>query len=66
MIFHPLSPSAELPKAMNDPFDYSPHPLCLSAAAALQQMLPALMAAHPCVETPREFDPRGQATMTPA
>lgn len=32
---------------MNDPFDYSPHPLCLSAAAALQQMLPALMAVHP-------------------
>ena len=47
MIFHPLSPSAELPKAMNDPFSYSPHPLCRIAATALQQTLPALMAAHP-------------------
>ena len=32
---------------MNDPFSYSPHPLCRIAATALQQTLPALMAAHP-------------------
>ena len=32
MIFHPLNSNIEPPLAMNNPFDYEPHPLCLLAA----------------------------------
>ncbi len=42
MIFHPLSASITPPERFNDPFDYTPHPLCQEAAERLQQSLPPL------------------------
>ncbi len=39
MIFHPLNSDTEPPLAMNDPFDYEPHPLCLMAADEVRRHL---------------------------
>ena len=42
MILHPLSIASEditLPEKMNNPFDYTPHPLCIQACKELQTYL---------------------------
>ncbi len=39
MIFHPLNSNIEPPLAMNNPFDYEPHPLCLLAADEVRRYL---------------------------
>lgn len=39
MIFHPLHTDLRPPRQFNNPFCYDPHPLCLQAAAELQQRL---------------------------
>lgn len=44
MIFHPLDTAVAPPDRMNNPFDYTPHPLCIAAARKLQERLPGLMA----------------------
>lgn len=48
---HPLNSSATPPQRMNNPFDYSPHPLCLAAAGEVEQHIiahPELMCGEPC------------------
>lgn len=44
MIFHPLCSSIAVPERFNDPFNYTPHPLCQEAAERLQQTLPPFSA----------------------
>ncbi len=39
MLFHPLHTDVRPPEQFNNPFAYDPHPLCLQAAAQLQQRL---------------------------
>ena len=39
MIFHHLNSNIEPPLAMNNPFDYEPHPLCLLAADEVRRYL---------------------------
>ena len=39
MIFPPLNSNIEPPLAMNNPFDYEPHPLCLLAADEVRRYL---------------------------
>ena len=41
MYFHPLDPQLPAPRRMNDPFHYTPDPLCLLAAEVVQRQLPA-------------------------
>ena len=41
MYFHPLDTQLSAPRRMNDPFHYTPDPLCLLAAEAVQRQLPA-------------------------
>lgn len=48
---HPLNSSVIPPQRMNNPFDYSPHPLCLAAADKAEQHIiahPELMCGEPC------------------
>lgn len=40
MYFHPLNTPLSPPRRMNDPFHYTPDPLCLMAAEATQRLLP--------------------------
>ena len=43
MIFHPINinqyPGIDLPKRMNNPLDYTPHPLCIAVCKELQDYL---------------------------
>ena len=42
MILHPINPSptnGDIPERMNNPFDYTPHPLCIQACQELQEYL---------------------------
>lgn len=41
MYFHPLDTQLPAPRRMNDPFHYTPNPLCLLAAEAVQLQLPS-------------------------
>lgn len=41
MYFHPLDTQLPAPRRMNDPFHYTPDPLCLLAAEVVQRQLPA-------------------------
>ena len=41
MYFHPLDTQLPAPRRMNDPFHYTPDPLCLLAAEIVQRQLPA-------------------------
>ena len=41
MYFHPLDTQLSAPRRMNDPFHYTPDPLCLLAAEVVQRQLPA-------------------------
>ena len=41
MYFHPLDTQLPAPRRMNDPFHYTPGPLCLLAAEVVQRQLPA-------------------------
>lgn len=41
MYFHPLDTQLPAPRRMNDPFHYTPDPLCLLAAEVVQSQLPA-------------------------
>ena len=40
MLFHPLDAPLPTDTQLNDPFNYRPDPLCLLAAAQMQQLLP--------------------------
>ena len=40
-IFHPLHTDLPVPEGFNNPFDYTPHPLCLRAVEELYSLYTA-------------------------
>ena len=57
-IFHPLHTDLPVPEGFNNPFDYTPHPLCLRAVEEVRAVLegrrgglPAEAAARPPWDT---------------
>ena len=40
-VFHPMEVEGDLPKQLNNPFDYEPHPLCVEAARLVCEHLQA-------------------------
>ena len=55
MCFHPLNANEEWPTLLNNPFDYTPHPLCVRAAEQVREDIKQHQSWHEEVQKGKMF-----------